>query len=82
VNLPAILHFISTGLPSDAQVLLTYELDVEEEFDHRIPLDAAYSVLQETDYDEVAGSILPKMEMMHKALLQRDRTAHPTLFDN
>jgi hypothetical protein len=82
VNLPAILHFISTGLPSDAQVLLTYELDVEEKFDHRIALDAAYSVLQETEYDEVAGSILPKMEMMHKALLQRDRTAYPTLFDN
>jgi hypothetical protein len=82
VNLPAILHFISTGLPADAQVLLTYELDVEEKFDQRIPLDVAYSVLLESEYDEVAGSVLPKMEMMNKALLQRARTDHPTLFGN
>ncbi len=82
VNLPAILHFISTGLPPDAQVLLTYELDVEEKFDQRIPLDVAYSVLRESDYDEAARSILPKMEMMHKALLQRTRTDRPTLFGN
>jgi hypothetical protein len=82
VNLPAILHFISTGLPPDAQVLLTYELDVEEKFDQRIPLDVAYSVLRESEYDEVAGSILPKMEMMQKALLQRARTDSPMLFEN
>lgn len=82
VNLPAILHFISTGLPADAQVLLTYELDVEEKFDKRISLDAAYSVLRESEYDEVASSILPKMEMMQKALLQRVRADRPTLFDN
>jgi hypothetical protein len=82
VNLPAMLHFISTGLPSDAQVLLANEADAEEEFDKRIKFDLKFSLLLESEFDEVAGAILPKMQLMLSALLQRTHTTQQTLFNN
>jgi hypothetical protein len=81
VNLPAMLKFISTGLPAEAQVLLTYEDDVAEEFDSRLKFDKQYSLLTESEFEQVSGSIMPKMQMMRSALLQRTQTAQPTLFN-
>jgi hypothetical protein len=72
------LHFISTGLPADAQVLLTYEDDVSEEFDSRIEFDKKYSLLLESEFEEVTGLISPMMHMMQSALLQRPQTGQPS----
>jgi hypothetical protein len=71
VNLPAMLHFISTGLPPDAQVFVTHEADVAENFDARISLTVPYSLLQESEYAENAELILPKLQLVHKALLEK-----------
>jgi predicted nucleic acid-binding Zn-ribbon protein len=55
VNLPAMIRFISTGLPLDAQVIMTYEADVPDEFDHRINLIGKQSLLVESEYTENAA---------------------------
>jgi len=71
VNLPAMISFISTGLPPDAQVLMTYEADVPDEFDARINLTEVRSLLLESEYAENADSILPKVAVMQRSLLDR-----------
>lgn len=81
VNLPAMIHFISSGLPSDAQVLLTYEEDVSEEFDARHDFDTPYSLLLESEYDDVAEAVLPKAQTMFSSLLRRADVSRPTLFE-
>jgi hypothetical protein len=80
VNLPAMLHFISTGLPADAQLFLTDEDDVSEQFDSRIEFDKKYSLQSESEFEEVAGLITPMMHMKQSALLQRPETGQPTFF--
>lgn len=71
VNLPAMIRFISTGLPPDAQVLMTYEADVPDQFDHRINPTVAYSLLDETEYEENAEVVVPLLNAMTQALLSR-----------
>jgi rubrerythrin len=80
-NLPAMIRFISTGLPADAQILLTFEADVPDEFDKRIEFDSAFSLLLEAEYDQVGSSIFPKLEAMQVALLQKAQVIQPTLFN-
>jgi len=79
VNLPAMLHFISTGLPPDAQVFVTYEADFAEKFDSRISLTVPYSLLLESEYAENAEIILPKLQLMQKALLEKSQAKQPLL---
>jgi hypothetical protein len=71
INLPAMVHFISTGLPPGAQVFMTYEADVTEDFDSRITLTGARGLLVESEYAENAQLILPKLQSMQKALLEK-----------
>jgi hypothetical protein len=80
VNLPAMIHFVSTGLPSDAQTILTFEGDVDEKFDNRIELDTAFSLLLESQFEEVGSAILPRVEAMQRSLLQRPRVGQSSLF--
>jgi hypothetical protein len=79
VNLPAMLHFISTGLPDDAQVFVTYEADVAEEFDARITLTEPYSLLLESEYAESGDMIFPKLQSMQRALLGKSEPNQPLL---
>lgn len=69
VNLPAMIKFISTGLPPDAQVLMTYEADVPDEFDNRINLTERNSLLLESEYADNATVILPLVDRLQQALL-------------
>jgi hypothetical protein len=69
-NMPAIMTFLSTGLPPDSQLLVTHESDVSDAFDNRIVLDRPYSILYESEYESVATAILPKLEAMQSALLK------------
>src|SRR6185437_16191534 len=71
VNLPAMIRFISTGLPPDAQVLMTYEADVQDEFDRRINPTTRNSLLLESEYAENAAILLPLLNSMQQALLTR-----------
>jgi hypothetical protein len=74
VNLPAMIGFISTGLPADAQVLMTYEADVPDEFDRRINLTERNSLLLESEYAESSAVILPLVTRMQQAILTRTTT--------
>ena len=71
VNLPAMIRFISTGLPAEAQVLMTYEADVPDQFDRRINPTTRNSLLQESEYDENAAVVVPLLNAMMEALLSR-----------
>lgn len=71
VNLPAMLHFLSVGLPPNAQVFVTHESDVQEHFDRRIELSEARSLLLPVEFERVGNSVLPKVAQMQKALLQQ-----------
>jgi hypothetical protein len=77
INLPAMLHFISTGLPPDAQVFMTYEADVPEEFDLRIDLTEPRSLLTESEYAENAEFVLPRLALMQRALLEKSLSPSP-----
>ena len=70
-NLPAMLHFLSVGLPPNAQVFVTHESDVQEQFDRRIELSEARSLLLPVEFELVSSSVLPKVAQMQKALLQQ-----------
>lgn len=74
INLPAMLHFLSIGLPPNAQVFVTHESDVEEQFDKRIELSEARSLLLPTEFDAVASTVLPKIAEMQKVLLQKSES--------
>ena len=68
------IGFISTGLPADAQVLMTYEADVPDEFDRRINLTERNSLLLESEYAESSAVILPLVTRMQQAILTRTTT--------
>jgi len=70
-NLPAMLHFLSVGLPTNAQVFVTHESDIQEQFDKRIELSEARSLLSPAEFQSVATSVLPKIELMQQALLKQ-----------
>jgi hypothetical protein len=71
INLPAILHFLSVGLPPHAQVFVTHEGDVQEQFDRRIELMEARSLLSADEFESVSINVLPKLEQMQQALLRQ-----------
>ncbi len=77
VNLPAMLHFISTGLPPEAQVFMTYEADVAEEFDERIRLAGSRALLVKSEYETNAEFLLPKLALMQKSLLEKSQAIQP-----
>jgi|SRR5579862_7797683 len=77
INLPAMLRFISTGLPPSAQVFMTYEADVPQEFDLRIDLTGPRSLLIESEYPATAELIFPKLALMQRALLERLQPPSP-----
>ena len=64
----------------EAQTILTFERDVEEKFDNRIELDAAFSLLSENQFEEVAAVINPRIELMQRSLLQRPLEGQSSLF--
>lgn len=70
-NLPAMLHFLSVGLPPNAQVFVTHESDVKEQFDRRIELSEARSLLSSSEFESAAANMLPKVEQMQQALLKQ-----------
>jgi hypothetical protein len=70
VNLPAMLSFLSTGLPRDAQVFVTHEADVPDEFDKRIVLDRPFEILDTSEFEAISQVVLPKLEAMQAALLK------------
>jgi len=71
-NLPAMLHFLSVGLPPGTQVFVTHESDVHENFDRRIELTEERSLLLPDQYESVAKSVLPRLGELQKTLLQQN----------
>jgi len=58
-NLPKVLSFISNDLPSDAQIIISSEVESEEDFDMVTVFDKPYSILNADYYDELSQSVDP-----------------------
>lgn len=69
-NLPRIIEFLSSRLPSNAQVIVTFEGDVPNKFDHRIELTQPHKLLQEDEFADVFGELDGMLAIMNYALLK------------
>jgi len=68
-NLPRIIEFLSSRLPSNAQVIVTFEGDVPNKFDHRIELTQPRKLLQEDEFTDLFGELDGMLAIMNEALL-------------
>jgi hypothetical protein len=70
-NLPAIIAFISTKLPKESQVIVTFEGNVSEYFDKRIELAGERALLEENQFDTVSDNLTPLIALMQQDLLNK-----------
>lgn len=68
INMPAVLKFISSGLPRKHQVIVSSEGDTDFEFDKRFLFDEQYRLLQESGFEGVRDDLEPLVERMFKQL--------------
>lgn len=68
INLPAVVRYIANDLPTNAQIIVGIEKDLEESFDKKILLNAPYRLLEEAQYSDVSGYIEPLAAQMYAAL--------------
>lgn len=72
INLPAVVRYIANDLPSDAQVIVGIEKDLEEPFDKTTFLDKPYRLLEEEQFAEVSSCVDPLISKMYGALQRKD----------
>ena len=70
INLPKVLRYIAENLPDGAQVLLGTEIDIKEDFDKRIYMEAPYQLLQAEQYDAVSCYVDPLLSAMYAGIEQ------------
>jgi hypothetical protein len=68
-NLPVMIEYIATKLPTDMQVILAVEAPTTFRFDKVIELDEAYHLLKADQYDHVYEFVRPFTDAMYDNLL-------------
>jgi hypothetical protein len=68
INLPAVVRYLANDLPTEAQVLVGIEKDLEATFDAKIFLDKPYRLLEEDQFAEVSSFLDPLVVQMYGAL--------------
>jgi len=76
-NLPAIVSFLSTRLPSHAQVIVTFEGNVPDKFDRRIELSEPRGLLRENEFAVVSAELDGLVAKMNEALLLSQTNVQP-----
>lgn len=61
-------------IAANAQEFVPHESEVQEQLDKRIELSDARSLHLPSEFETVAGSVLPKISEMQKALLQKSES--------
>lgn len=69
-NLPAIVSFLATQLPKQAQVIVTFEGEVADKFDRKIELLEPHRLLQENEFDLVSHDLDGLLTKMNEDLLK------------
>lgn len=72
VNLPAVLHFIAEGLPSDVQLIVGLEDKTDFSFDMELHLETKYQVLDAEQWAYVSGVIEPLLSRMYADALKEN----------
>jgi hypothetical protein len=72
LNLPKVLEYLSSSLPSSAQVIVGTEMDTPAKFDSRIILSNPYQILDEEPYEEVSATVDPLIKVMFDSLKRQD----------
>jgi hypothetical protein len=73
INLPAVVRYIANDLPTDAQIIVGIEKDLEEPFDKKILLDKPYRLLEEAQYSDVRDYVEPLVAEMYAALRRKSQ---------
>jgi hypothetical protein len=68
-NLPAIITFIATRLPSSAQAIVTFESDVPDHFNKKLELIDPRGLLREDEFVTVSDMLNPMVDVMQQTLL-------------
>ena len=76
-NMPKILEYLFSGLPSQAQVIVGSETETDLSFDSKVVLDEPYRILKEADFSSAQLLLDPLVERMHEAIqAQNNATEH------
>lgn len=68
-NLRAIVSFLASRLPANAQTIITFETDVAEKFNQKIELNEPRGLLSEAEFEDVSAQLNPLIDGMRKDLL-------------
>ncbi|WHZ16651.1 MAG: hypothetical protein OJF52_003501 [Nitrospira sp.] len=68
VNMPKVLAYLTSDLPSRAQVIVGSETDTELIFDMKLVLSEPYKLLQETEFSATQLLLDPLIERMYEAV--------------
>ncbi|WP_141687892.1 AAA family ATPase [Stappia indica] len=68
-NLPIMIEYIATKLPSDMQIILAVEEPTKFKFEKVIELNEPYNLLSPDQYDQIRKFIDPFTDAMYRALL-------------
>ncbi|MGN8118087.1 hypothetical protein [Labrys sp. 22185] len=71
-NLPVMIEYIATKLPTDMQVILAVEAPTTFPFDKVIELDEAYHLLRADQYAPVSHFLRPFTDAMYEKLLGQE----------
>lgn len=72
INLPKVLTYLASYLPTQAQVIVGSEIDTDHEFDSKLVLDEPYKLLKESEYSEIEQLLEPMRKAMYDAVQEGD----------
>lgn len=67
-NMPLILEYLSSGLPSQAQIIVGSETETELVFDNKVVLEEPYRLLKESEFPTAQALLDPLVNRMHDAI--------------
>lgn len=75
VNMPRVLTYLTSDLPSRAQVIVGSETDTELAFDSKLVLTEPYKLLRESEFSSTQLLLDPLVERMHEAIQAQSTTS-------
>lgn len=77
VNMPKVLAYLTSELPSRAQVIVGSETDTDLVFDQKLVLEDLYRLLKESEFSSAKDLLDPLVARMHEAIQAQNSAMDP-----
>ncbi len=68
INMPKVLEYLTSDLPSRAQVIVGSETDTDLDFDQKLILEDPYKLLKESEFSSIRILLDPLVQQMHDTI--------------